>query len=175
MLTYTQGQLQWHIIKCGMTSLFETLIISVDWTEYQCNFDVNNSNIGDRWNQFKSKGMHFIHLNINSLLPKIEEICHLKKLTNAPTIGISETYHMILWYYKIIGAIIKSSVAYINKTNMHVNMESFFTEIYLHKSKSFIVGILHRPPDKINLINCIDKLLVNKYTRNPRMLPIWGV
>ena len=28
----------------------------------------------NEWNIFKSRGLHFIHLNINSLLPKIEEL-----------------------------------------------------------------------------------------------------
>ena len=40
---------------------------------------------------FKNRGMHFIHLNVNSLLPKMEEIRHIVQLTNASVIGISET------------------------------------------------------------------------------------
>ena len=40
---------------------------------------------------FKSRLMHFIHLNVNITLPKIEEIYHLAKLTNDSVIGISET------------------------------------------------------------------------------------
>ena len=28
----------------------------------------------DNWEPFRKKGMHFIHLNVNSLLPKIHEI-----------------------------------------------------------------------------------------------------
>ena len=35
--------------------------------------------------------MHFIHLNKNSLLPKIDEIRYIVKLTNAAVIGLSET------------------------------------------------------------------------------------
>ena len=35
--------------------------------------------------------MHFIHLNINSLLPKIDEIRYVAKLTNATVIGLNET------------------------------------------------------------------------------------
>ena len=34
--------------------------------------------------------MHFIYLNVNSLLPKIEGIHHLAELTNTSVIGISE-------------------------------------------------------------------------------------
>ena len=45
----------------------------------------------NEWNVFKSRGLHFIHLNINSLLPKIEELRIIGKSTNAAIIGISET------------------------------------------------------------------------------------
>lgn len=92
MLTYNQGQLQRYItITRGMTTLFATLIISVNWTEYQCNFDIGSSNIGGKWSLYNNKEMHFIPLIVHSLLPKVEEILCLNKLTNAPIIGISET------------------------------------------------------------------------------------
>ena len=35
--------------------------------------------------------MHFIHLNINSILPKTDEMLYTAKLTNATVIGLSET------------------------------------------------------------------------------------
>ena len=35
--------------------------------------------------------MHLIHLNISSLLPKIDETRYIAKLTNATIIGLSET------------------------------------------------------------------------------------
>ena len=42
----------------------------------------------DAWNIFQKRGMHFIHLNINSILPKIDEIRYIAKLTNATVIGL---------------------------------------------------------------------------------------
>ena len=44
----------------------------------------------NKWNIFKSRGLHFIHLNINNLLPKIEELRIIAKSTNAAIIGISD-------------------------------------------------------------------------------------
>ena len=44
-----------------------------------------------KWNIFKSRGLQFIHLNINSLLPKIEELRIIAKATNPAIIGISES------------------------------------------------------------------------------------
>ena len=45
----------------------------------------------NKWNIFKSRGLQFIHLNINSLLPKIEKLRIIAKSTNAAIIGISES------------------------------------------------------------------------------------
>ena len=45
----------------------------------------------NEWNVFKNRGLHFIHLNINSLLPKIEELRFIAKSTNAAVIGICES------------------------------------------------------------------------------------
>ena len=43
------------------------------------------------WSVFNSRGLHFIHLNVNSLLPKIRELRNIAKLSNAAVIGISES------------------------------------------------------------------------------------
>ena len=45
----------------------------------------------NKWNIFKSRGLHFIYLNINSLLPKVEEFRIIANSTNAAIIGISES------------------------------------------------------------------------------------
>ena len=45
----------------------------------------------DEWNIFKHRGLHFFHVNINSLLPKIDELRHIARLTNAAVIEISES------------------------------------------------------------------------------------
>ena len=42
------------------------------------------------WKPFSKKGLHFIHLNINSLLPEIDELRDIVKKTNASIIGITE-------------------------------------------------------------------------------------
>ena len=43
------------------------------------------------WDVFKKGGMRFIHLNVNSLLPKIDEVHYIASITNASIIGIYET------------------------------------------------------------------------------------
>ena len=43
------------------------------------------------WNAFKTKGIHRIYLNVNSLLPKIDEFRYIDAGTNATVIKISES------------------------------------------------------------------------------------
>ena len=43
------------------------------------------------WNPFKKRGLHFLHLNIYSLLPKIDELRLIAKNSNAAIIGIAES------------------------------------------------------------------------------------
>ena len=43
------------------------------------------------WEPFKERGLHFIHININSLLPKIDELRSIAKNSNAAVIGITES------------------------------------------------------------------------------------
>ena len=45
----------------------------------------------NEWNVLKKRGMHFIHININSLLPKIDEVRYIANITNVSIIGTSKT------------------------------------------------------------------------------------
>ena len=45
----------------------------------------------NEWNAFKAQGLHFIPTNINSLLPKIEELRCIACQSNAAVTGISES------------------------------------------------------------------------------------
>ena len=43
------------------------------------------------WHVFKTSGMHFIQININSLLPNIDEVRYIANITNDSFIRISRT------------------------------------------------------------------------------------
>ena len=43
------------------------------------------------WNISETKVLHLMHLNINSLLPKIDELRYITRPSNAAVIGISES------------------------------------------------------------------------------------
>ena len=52
----------------------------------------HNSQIdGLSWNVFDKKGLHFLNMNVNSILPRTEEIRFIAKTSKATVIGISET------------------------------------------------------------------------------------
>ena len=40
---------------------------------------------------FKNRGLHFIHLNINSLLSKIDELREIVKASHVTVLGITES------------------------------------------------------------------------------------
>ena len=59
-------------------------------------YESNNSSCcipreNSKWNIFKQMSLYILHLNINSLLPKIYEIRFIAKQSNASAIGISES------------------------------------------------------------------------------------
>ena len=55
----------------------------------KCNY-YKSGITNNAWNIFQKKGMHFIHLNVNSFLSVIDEICHITNLTNTTVTGLSK-------------------------------------------------------------------------------------
>ena len=55
------------------------------------NLNPGPTQISKTWSVFKKRGLHFVHLNINSLPSKIEELRQIAKDTNSAVIGLSET------------------------------------------------------------------------------------
>ena len=52
-----------------------------------------------KFEAFNNKGLHLIHLNVNSLLPKIDELHNIAKCSNTAVIGITETKLDNTFYY----------------------------------------------------------------------------
>ena len=53
--------------------------------------DTDQSWSNNEWDSFKSKRLHFIHINVNSVLLKVEELRCIACMSNAAVIGISES------------------------------------------------------------------------------------
>ena len=115
----------------------------------------------------KQRGLHFIHLNINSFLSKIEELHLIAKSTNAAVIGISESkldasviaQEINIDNYKIlrcdrnrhgggVACYMRNDLSYNIRNDLSYNIlsvfpckiENIFFEILLPNSKPMIVG-----------------------------------
>ena len=55
--------------------------------------DTGTSNLSftENWKAFSSRRLHFIHLNVNSVLSKIEELRQIAQGSKAAVIGITES------------------------------------------------------------------------------------
>ena len=116
-------------------------------------------------NVFKAKGIHLIHLNVNSLLPKIDEIRYIAACTNA-AVGIPESKldetilqsEIQIPNYELlrcdrnrngggVACYIWSDIGYLQKCFFPREIENIFVEILLSKTKPLIVGIIYKPPN----------------------------
>ena len=121
---------------------------------------------------FRGNGLHFEHLNINSTLPKIEQLRSLLINSNISVLGITETkldntvnneevesnaYNLIRsdrnkkggWTacYK------KTSISFNYHESLSENFENILIDILLPKSKPTALDIISRPPDQSNFID----------------------
>ena len=128
------------------------------------------------WDIFKTKGLHLMHLNINSLLPKINELRHMARLSNAAVIGICEAKldksitnsEILIDNYDLlrcgwnrngggVACYIRNNLSY-TQTNLFPNdIENVFFEIHLPETKPITVGIVYRPPNQTNFIKTLNQ------------------
>ena len=155
---------------------------SFSGSESRFHLGSNDENLDtEKWTNFKKKGLYFIHININSLLPKIEEIRHMTKITNAAIAGIGETkldksifsseidiegYDLLRFDRSRRGGgvacYVKKSLAYNYRDNFCKNTESIFIDIFLPKTKTILIGILYRPPDKNDFVKNLEETFTNR-------------
>ena len=126
----------------------------------------------------KRRACIFINLNINSLLPNINEIRFIAKQSNTFIIGISESkLDLSLLNRELdidecdlirldrskrgdrVAYYIRKSLSYNHKKSFCRNIESIFIDIFLPKSKPILVGVLYRPPDKLDFIEHLNNSL----------------
>ena len=60
-------------------------------SETQSNSDLDTLSSTDNWKVFNKRGLHLIHVNINSILSKIDELRIIAKKSRASVIGITES------------------------------------------------------------------------------------
>ena len=130
------------------------------------------------WNVFKPKGLHLIHLNINSLLPRIDEPPYIANSSIAAVTGIfqSKLDESILQLeiqinnYGLLrrdrnrngvgnACFIRSDISYIQIQSFPEEIENMFFEILLPKTKPIEVGIICRLLSQNNFLEILNKNL----------------
>ena len=137
------------------------------------------------WDIFKTKGLHLMHLNINSLLPKIDELRHMARLSNAAVIGICESKldksitnsEILIDNYDLlrcdrnrngggVACYIRNDLSYTQKNLFPNDIENIYFEIHLPKTKPITVGIVYRPPNQTNFIKTLNENFAKLDTNN---------
>ena len=134
----------------------------------------------DEWYIFKHTGLHFLHLSINSLLPKIGELRHIDRLTNAAVIGISEsklddsvlTSEIQIDEYERnrhgggVACYIRNDLSYNVQSFFPKDIENIFFELLLPNTKPIVVGTIYRPPNQTNFMEIFNESLSKVDTNN---------
>ena len=135
----------------------------------------NQSLHSNEGNVFRSKGIHLIHLNVNSLLPKIDEIRYIAERTKAAVIGKSESKldesifqsEIQIDNYDLlrcdrnrngggVACYIRSDISYVQKDFFPNVIENIFFEILLPKTSPITVSIMYRPPSQTNFLEILN-------------------
>ena len=139
---------------------------------------IQNNHLKENWEIFRKKGLHFIHLNINSLMPKINELREIVKISNPTVIGITETKldnligdsETSIYGYCAIrcdrnrkdeGVIcyITNKICYNTKTFISNEIENIFVELLIPKTRPITVGIVYKPPGQTRFLEILSNSL----------------
>ena len=143
--------------------------------------DVSNiSSIEDKWLPFSNRGLHFLHINVNSLLSKIDELREIAKKSKAVVIGISESkldksvldgevsidgYEMIRSdrdrHGGGVACYVRSDMAFNIRKDFSTDVENIFFDILLPNSKPILVGIVYRPPTQMDFLDKLSTAIIN--------------
>ena len=133
------------------------------------------------WEPLKKKGLHFLHINIYSLLPKKYKIRCLANKTKAAITGITESKldhtvpnskvnlpgYDILRCYRIRNG--GGVACYITRQDLCVNtrilnckeIENLVFYILLPKSKLIAIGVFYKPPKKVEFMDLMFEKFSN--------------
>ena len=122
------------------------------------------------------KGLHFLHININSLLPKTDElkcIANKSKATIFGKAGSKLDYYVPDLEVKLPGydilrcdrnrngggvaCHIRKDLCFNTRPLNCKEIENIIFDILLPKSKPITIGVFYRPPDQANFMELIVK------------------
>ena len=127
---------------------------------------------------FQKRGLHFIHINVRSLLPKLHEVTLLATNTKATCICVTETWlddsvpdsEIQIDNYCILrkdrnrrgGGVcvyIRKDFSFNQRCDLdNSNLEAVWFEILLPKTRPILCGSLYRPPSQHNFYSVLDSV-----------------
>ena len=131
---------------------------------------------------FNKRGLHCIHLNARSLLPKIHELRHIVQKTSAFIIGITESWldstisdsEINIPGYIVVrqdrnregGGVcifIKEDLAFNHRKDLyHEKLEMVWVEILFPHCKPLLIGSCYRPPDMSDFYKLFEECCYHK-------------
>ena len=128
---------------------------------------------------FNRKGLHFIHINARSLLPKLSELKIIADSSKAAVISITETWiddtisnaELKIDGYNILRqdrsrsgggvcAYIREDLAFNPRTDLfNEHVEAIWFEILLPKCKPIVVGTCYRPPKDKDFLEHFESIM----------------
>ena len=154
---------------------------------------LQNISLEDEAHIFKNKGLHFVHLNCNSLLNKIDEIREFVLHFKPHVICFSETKLdstvtssevLIDGYSNIrrdrnrhgggVACYISNSIHYNERTDFSNDFENIFIDILLPKTTPILFGVVYRPPSASNFDELLTSSLLNSKSFDKQEVYILG-
>ena len=137
---------------------------------------INQTSDNNEWDVSKARGLHLIHINIKSLLPKIEEFRRIACQSNAALIGISESkldnsifdseveidgYNTLRFdrnrHGGGVACYVRNDLSFTKRNYFPHDIETIFIEIFLPKTKPMTVGIVYRPPSQTSFLETMNE------------------
>ena len=132
------------------------------------------------WESLNKKGLHFLHINLNSLLSKKDEIRCIAKKTKTAIIGITESklehtvpdsevnfsgYHILLCdRNRNVGGVafyIRKDLCFSTRTLHCKEIKNLVFDILLPKLKPFTIGVSYKPPNQAEFIDLMVEIFSN--------------
>ena len=129
------------------------------------NLNLDLTQISETWLVFKKRGLHFVHLNINSLPSKIEELRQIAKNNNSAVTGLSETNldktifdsEVSITNYSLlrkdqnrkgegVACYIRSNICFKSQNYLSDEIENISSYLLLPKTKPISIAIVYKPP-----------------------------
>lgn len=133
--------------------------------------------VEDIYKCFRRQGIHFLHINVRSLLPKVDELKIIASESKAAAIGVSETWlddsiadsEVEIPNYNInrrnrnrhgggVCLYIRSDLTFNPRPDLSMDsLETLWVEILLPKTPPIITGICYRLPKQNNFYDYLEQ------------------